>query len=243
MQYTTGMKIDILTLFPGMFVGPFDTSMLKKAQDKGLVEINIHNLRDWAEDERKTVDDRPYSGGVGMIMRVDIIDRAITSLRENNLSLNTKVVLLDAAGKYFTQSIAKKYSKTSHLILIAGHYEGVDYRVHQHLVDEVISIGDYVLTGGEIPAMVLTDSIVRLLPGVLAKTGATENESFSLKTSKDQRQTVNLEYPQYTRPEVYRGWKVPKILLSGNHKEIEEWKKDEALKRTKKNRPNLIIGP
>lgn len=223
------MKIDILTLFPKMFAGPFEESIVKRAIDKGLVEINIHDLRAWGEGERRSVDDRPYGGGVGMILRVDIIEKAVSELKKGSKS--TKVILLDATGKKFTQSMARKLSQVEHLVLIAGHYEGFDHRVHEHLVDEIISIGDYVLTGGEIPAMIVTDAIVRLIPGVLEKPEATSLESFSEKL---------LEYPQYTRPEDYRGWKVPEILLSGNHKEIEKWRKEMALKKTKKVRPDLL---
>ena len=227
------MEIDILTLFPEMFKGPFDTSMLKKAQDKDLVKISIHNLRDWAKDNHKTVDDRPYGGGTGMILKIDVLDRAISQLKSKKK--NTNVILLDLGGNKFTQKDAKRFSLVKNLILIAGHYEGVDYRVHEHIADEVISIGDYVLTGGEIPAMVLTDAVVRLISGVLEKPGATEIESFSeLKTRK------LLEYPQYTRPELYKHWKVPETLLSGNHKEIEEWRRKESLKRTKQIRPDLL---
>ncbi|MFZ5933152.1 MAG: tRNA (guanosine(37)-N1)-methyltransferase TrmD [Patescibacteria group bacterium] len=221
------MKIDIVTLFPKMFSGPFDESIIKRATSKGLVEINIHDLRNWGQDKRKTVDDRPYGGGVGMILRVDVIDTAISNLK----TLNSKVILLDATGEKFTQQKARDLSKEKHLILISGHYEGVDARVQEHLADEVISIGDFVLTGGEIPAMVVVDTVVRLIPGVLEKPAATEFESFSEGT---------LEYPQYTRPENYHGWKVPKVLLSGDHKEIESWRKKAALKRTKKVRPELV---
>jgi len=209
------MKIDILTLFPEMFAGPFDESILRRAQDKLLVEITIHNLRKWAEDKHKTVDDRPYGGGPGMILRVDIIDKALTSLKKDRKS--TKVILLDAKGKRFTQNKAKSLSKSKHLILIAGHYEGIDHRVHEHLVNEVISVGDFVLTGGEIPAMVVVDSIVRLIPGVI-KPESLQEESFS-------KMENFTEYPQYTRPDNYQGWKVPEVLLSGNHKEINKWKK------------------
>lgn len=218
------MKIDILTLFPKMFAGPFDESILRRAQDKSLVKINIHNLRNYTEDKRKTVDDRPYGGGVGMILRIDVIDAAISKLlprRQAGKTLNSKIILLDATGEKFNQQKARELAKLDHLILIAGHYEGVDHRVHEHLVDEVISIGDYVLTGGEIPAMVLTDAIVRLIPGVLEKPEATEFESFT--------HPGTLEHPQYTRPEVYRRWKVPKVLLSGNHKEIEAWRKKKSV--------------
>ena len=223
------MKIDILTLFPKMFKGPFDESILRRARDKGLVEINIHDLRSWGEGERRTVDDRPYGGGVGMILRVDIIEKAVSELKKGSKS--TKVILLDATGKKFTQGTVRALSQADHLVLIAGHYEGFDHRVHEHLVDEIISIGDYILTGGEIPAMVVTDAVVRLLPGVLEKEEATSLESFSEKL---------LEYPQYTRPEEYKGWKVPKVLLSGNHKEIEKWRKEMALEKTKKVRPDLL---
>jgi len=207
------MKIDVLTLFPDMFKGPFDASIIKRAQSKGLIEIEVHDLRKWGEGERRNVDDRPYGGGVGMILRVDILDEAISKLK----TTNSKVILLDATGTKYTQQKAREYSKLEHIILIAGHYEGVDHRVHEHLVDEVVSIGDYVLTGGEIPAMVLVDSIIRLLPGVLGKDESSTDESH--------KEPGYLEYPQYTRPEDYKGWKVPKVLLSGNHKKIEEWRK------------------
>ena len=209
------MKIDILTLFPKMFEGPFAESILQRAQDKNLVEIKIHDLRAWGLTGRRTVDDRPYGGGVGMLLRVDVIDKAISKVKGQK----SKVVLLDASGERYTQAKAKEFSKLEHLILIAGHYEGVDHRVHEHLADEVISIGDYVLTGGEIPAMVITDSIVRLIPRVLSKKEATKIESFS--------EPGKIEFPQYTRPEEYHGWKVPNILLSGNHKEIDKWRKNK----------------
>lgn len=209
------MKIDILTLFPEMFKGPFDESIIKRAKEKGLVEINLHNLRKWASDERGTVDDRPYSGGAGMILRVDIIDRALSDLKKED----TKVILLDARGEKFTQKKAISLSKLDHLILIAGHYEGIDHRVAEHLADEVISVGDYILTGGELPTMVLTDAIVRLLPGVIKPESLLEESHSS--------PGVN-EPPQYTRPEDYKGWKVPDVLLSGNHREIKKWKKDKS---------------
>ena len=234
------MRIDILTLFPKMFSGPFGESIIKRAQEKGLVEINIHDFRNFGEGERKSVDDRPYGGGVGMILRVDIIDKALSYIAAEYKSTKTKIVLLDAGGKKFTQTKVGELSTLKHLVLIAGHYEGIDARVHEHLVDEVISIGDYVLTGGEIPAMVLTDSIVRLLPGVLEKSEATQFESFSQNSELKNEQTDTLEYPQYTRPDEYRGWKVPEILLSGHHKEIEKWRKVESLIKTKKVRPDLI---
>lgn len=217
------MKVDILTLFPEMFKGPFDESILRRAQDNSLVEINIHDLRKWGLDDRRTVDDRPYGGGVGMVMRVDVVDAALRSLVTKHQSLNTKIILLDATGETYTQEKARELAKVEHLILIAGHYEGVDHRIHEHLVDEVISIGDYVLTGGEIPAMVIVDSVVRLIPGAVGKEESIKDESHSTPGY--------LEYPQYTRPEEYRGWKVPKVLLSGNHKQIEDWRKENSEKR------------
>ncbi|HUV71544.1 MAG TPA: tRNA (guanosine(37)-N1)-methyltransferase TrmD [Clostridia bacterium] len=228
------MKIDIITLFPEMFKGPFEESILRRAQDKGLVEINLHNLRKWTTDKRGTVDDRPYGGGTGMIMMVEPLVKAIEELK----SSNTKVILLSAKGRLWKQAKAFGYSKEKHLILIAGHYEGIDERV-VNFVDEEISIGDYVLTGGEIPAMVLVDSIVRLIPGVLEKEEATRFESFSPYTLNAKRYPL-LEYPQYTRPEEFRGLKVPKILLSGNHAKIAAWKREQALKTTRKNRPDLL---
>jgi len=206
------MKIDILTLFPEMFTGPFSESIIKRAQEKGLVEIKIHNLRDWAVDKYKSVDDKPYGGGAGMILRIDVVDAAITKLQ----TPNSKIILLDATGETFNQQKAKELSKLEHLILIAGHYEGVDHRVHEHLVDEVISIGNYVLTGGELPAMVIADAVVRLIPGAI--------EPASLKEESHSKKGY-LEYPQYTRPEEYKSWKVPEVLLSGHHAEIKKWRK------------------
>lgn len=211
------MKIDIVTLFPKMFSGPFDESIVKRAQDKNLVQVQIHDLRQWGLDKRRTVDDKTYGGGTGMILRVDVIDRALKDIKSSTINHQPLIILLDAGGEKFTQQKAVEFSKLEHLILIAGHYEGVDHRVHEHLVDEVISIGDYVLTGGEIPAMVITDAVVRLIPGVLEKPEATQIESFS--------QEGVVEFPQYTRPETYKNWKVPEVLLSGNHKEIEKWRK------------------
>lgn len=206
------MKYTILTLFPEMFTGPFDASIIKRAQEQQIVDIDIINIRDFATDKHKSVDDRPYGGGKGMIMRVDILDRALTHAKTNDTK--TITILLDPKGKTYTQAIAKRLTSYDHIILICGHYEGVDERVRS-LVDESISIGQYILTGGEIPAMVIVDSVTRLLPGVLDPE-ATRDESFT-----DDR----LEYPQYTRPPIYKGMKVPDILLSGHHRKIDEWRK------------------
>ncbi len=214
------MKIDILTLFPEMFTGPFDTSMLKKAQDNKLVEIEIHNLRDWASDRHRTVDDKPYGGGPGMIMMIEPIDKAINDIK----SKNSRIIFLSAKGARYTQKKAKELISYKHLILLCGHYEDVDQRVVDNLIDEEISIGDFVLTGGEIPAMVLVDSVVRLIPGVLgADEGLTEESHIT---------PGYIEHPQYTRPEVYKDWKVPEVLLSGNHAKIDKWRNKNS--KTKK---------
>jgi len=210
------MKIDVLTLFPEMFKGPFDESILKRAQDDGKVKIQIYNLRDWATDKRKTVDGKPYGGGPGMVMKVDVIDKAVQDLKAKQKEGKTRVVLMDTKGPLYNQKKAKELSKLDHLILIAGHYEGVDHRVHEQVVDEVISVGEYVLTGGEIPIMVVVDSVIRLLPEVLGNSESLEEESYDNQGE--------IEYPQYTRPEEYKGWKVPKILLSGNHAKIKTWR-------------------
>lgn len=218
------MKISILTLFPEMFSGPFDYSIINRAKEKGLVEIKFVNIRDFGIGRHKMVDDKPFGGGVGMILRVDVIDKALKKVkRGKSKGESQKTILLDARGKTFTQNKARELAKLDQLILIAGHYEGVDERVKKKLVDETVSIGDYILTGGEIPTMVIVDCVVRLIPGVLAKPEATKFESFSTKSY--------LEHPQYTRPQVYRSWSVPEILLSGNHKKIGEWKIKEKFRR------------
>ncbi len=234
------MRIDILTLFPEMFEGPFSESILKKAREKGLIEINVHNIRDWAKDKHKVTDDRPFGGGPGMVLMVEPIDRALSELTTNNKQLTTRIILLDPAGKTFNQKEAERLSKYDHLILIAGHYKGIDERIREHLVDEEISIGDYVLTGGEIPAMVVVDATVRLIPGVIGKAESLKKESFSdFDTPRVPRL---LGFPQYTRPETYKGWKVPKVLLGGNHAKIEKWRIKKATERTKKRRPDLLSG-
>lgn len=254
------MKISILTLFPNMFTSPFDESIIKRAQNYGLVEIKAHQLRDWAKDKHQTVDDRPYGGGVGMLMKIEPIALALEELKITNDKLQItnegkkqktklpttnykqRTVLLDAGGEKFTQKKAIEYSKLDHLILVCGRYEGVDHRVHEHLVDDVISIGDFVVTGGEIPAMAVVDAVTRLIPGVLEKDTATDFESFSISQSNpyDLSSKPLLEYPQYTRPDEFNGWKVPDVLKTGNHKDIEKWKKEESIKKTKKNRPDLL---
>lgn len=315
-QKTPLLIIDIVTLFPSMFSGPFSESIIQRAQEENKVEINIHNLRDWAADKRGTVDDRPYGGGKGMILRPEPIFNAVEDIknaaaRKSSSTVNKdkveesagsgsrleynnsprqaspsttncssdpcdhqnkerglksatpekektgrsspkckmpndkcQIILLTPQGQTFNQQKARELSIFNHLILICGHYEGVDERVREHLVDQEISIGDYILTGGEIPAMVVTDAVVRLIPDVLEES-ATSQESFTtaaLKSAafKNGGGTGILEYPQYTRPDNFRGWKVPEVLLSGNHKEIRKWRKRKAVSRTKERRPELL---
>ncbi|MBU0998665.1 tRNA (guanosine(37)-N1)-methyltransferase TrmD [Patescibacteria group bacterium] len=213
------LKIDIITLFPSMFKGPFDESIVKRAQDKKLVEINIHDLREYGFGERRTVDDRPYGGGIGMILMVEPIYKVLKRVKTKD----SRVILLTPRGKTFNQENALKLSQSKHLIFIAGHYEGYDERITE-FVDEEISIGNFILTGGEIPTMIIVDSIVRLIPKVLEKEDATKFESFSEENK--------LEYPQYTRPEEFKGLKVPKVLLSGNHKEISDWREQKSKEKT-----------
>src|SRR3989339_1947333 len=212
------LKIDILTLFPKMFVGPMTESIMWRAQDKKFLKLNIVDLRQFGIDERKTVDDRPYGGGAGMIILVDVINKALKSIKVKPKTKGVKIVMTDAGGEKVTQEKANEFSKLKRLVVICGHYEGIDHRVHENLVDEIISIGDYVLTGGEIPAMVIADAVTRLIPNVI-KEKSLKEESFS-----DSLEEVT-EYPQYTRPEIYKNLKVPSVLLTGNHKKIDKWRK------------------
>lgn len=234
------MKISIITLFPEVFNPILNTSILKRAQDKGLVDFELVNLREFGEGKHKQVDDKPYGGGAGMVLRADILAKALKSVTSQLPTTNYKLqtILMSASGHPYSQTKAKEFSKLDHLILICGHYEGVDQRFIDKYVDEEISIGDYVLTGGEIPAMVIVDTVTRLIPGVLEKPEAILNESFS---TNYQLQTTNLlEYPQYTRPEEFEGNKVPEILLSGNHAEVARWKSKESIKKTQRIRPELL---
>ena len=221
------MKVDVLTLFPGMFSGPLDESIIKRARASGTLEFKVHNLRDWTHDRHRTVDDKPFGGGPGMLLKPEPIFEAVESLRDEN----TRVVLLAPAGRPFNQSVARELARYSHLLMVCGSYEGFDERVRGHLADDELSIGDYVLTNGALPAMVIIDTVVRLLPGVLGDDGSAVDESFSHGL---------LEYPHYTRPADFRGWKVPEVLLSGNHAEIEKWRQEQSLKRTEARRPDLL---
>jgi tRNA (guanine37-N1)-methyltransferase len=221
------MKIDVLTLFPAMFAGPLDESIVKRAREARLLDLKIHNLRDWTHDRHKTVDDRPFGGGPGMLLKPEPIFAAVESLKR----AETKVILLSPAGRKFDQSIARELAEQKDLLLVTGHYEGFDERVREKLADDELSIGDYVLTNGALPAMVVIDAVTRLLPGVLGDDESSHDESFSHGL---------LEYPQYTRPAEFRGMKVPEILVSGNHAGIEKWRREQAKEKTKKNRPDLL---
>ena len=221
------MKIDVLTLFPAMFAGPLDESIIKRARLKGLLDLKIHDLRDWTHDRHRTVDDRPFGGGPGMLMKPEPLFEAVENLRREK----TRVILFSPSGRKFDQSIARELAQQEDLLLVTGHYEGFDERVRETLVDDELSIGDYVLTNGALPAMVVVDAVTRLLPGALGDDESSHDESFSAGL---------LEYPQYTRPADFRGMKVPEILLSGNHAEIEKWRREQARLRTKERRPDLL---
>lgn len=223
------MKIDVLTLFPAMFAGPLDESIIRRARDRGLLDLRLHNLRDWTHDRHRTVDDRPFGGGPGMLMKPEPIFEAVGSLR----GPDTRCILLGPAGRRFDQVLARELAALPHLLLICGSYEGVDERVREFLVDDELSIGDYVLTNGALPAMVVIDAVTRLLPGVLGDDASAGDESFS---------HGRLEYPQYTRPADYRGLKVPEVLVSGHHAAIARWRAEQARLRTLQRRPDLAAG-
>jgi len=211
------LKFDIITIFPNIFDSYLNESLISRAQKKKLIKVNIHNLRKWAKDKHRTVDDRPFGGGLGMVMKVEPIYKAVTALKSKIQIPNSKVVLFTPRGKKFTQKMAYQFSKLNQIIMICGRYEGVDERVAQKIADIELSIGDYVLMGGEIPAMAVLETTTRLIPGALGK-----EELLEERITKEKG---FLEQAQYTRPEVFNNWKVPKVLLSGNHKKIEEWRK------------------
>ncbi|MEN9327668.1 MAG: hypothetical protein RI947_476 [Candidatus Parcubacteria bacterium] len=249
------MKISIITLFPKMLSGFFEESIIKRAQQKGLVDIELVDLRDYTHDAHRTVDDRPYGGGAGMVMRVEPVDEALTDITKK--SSTKKVLCMSAKGTPFDQNKAWELAKEEHLVILVGHYEGYDERI-MPLVDEELSLGDFVLTGGEIAAAAVTDAVVRLIPGVLKKDDATAHESFFMVNVSDliklvgkteilealvaanRQEVALLEYPHYTRPEVYKDQPVPEILLSGHHKQIEEWRMIKAYEETLAKRPDLL---
>ncbi len=221
------MRIDILTLFPGMFEGPFAESIVARAVAAGIVQIGIHNLRDWTHDRHRTVDDKPFGGGAGMVLKPQPLFEAIEALRTDGGA----TVLMTPQGEVLSQRIAAELAELPSLLIVCGHYEGVDERVREHAVDRELSIGDYVLSGGELPAMVVTDAVVRLLPGALGSPESAADESHAAGL---------LEYPHYTRPADFRGWTVPEVLLSGNHAAIERWRREQSLARTRARRPDLL---
>ena len=243
------VKIDILTLFPDICRAPLGESIMKRAQENGIIDLRIHNLRDWTTDKHHIVDDAPFGGGQGMVMKPEPIFAAVEELcgaKEKTANIQRpalevqqskiengkpKVIVMSPAGRRFDQQMATELSRESHLVIICGHYEGIDHRVIEHLVDLEISIGDYVLTNGAIAAVVFVDAIVRLLPGVLGHEQSAVDDSFN---------DGLLEAPQYTRPAEFRGWKVPQVLVSGNHAEIAKWREEQAMKRTRENRPDLL---
>lgn len=221
------MRIDVLTLFPQMVEPPLRMSILGRGQAAGAFTLGVHDIRAHGIGRHKVVDDTPYGGGSGMVMRVDVLDAAITAVR----GPASRVVLLDPGGRRFDQRIAEEYAALEHLVLVCGHYEGVDARAREHLVDECLSIGDFVLTGGELGAMVVVDAVARLLPGVLGNDASAADESFT---------SGLLEYPHYTRPRSYRGWDVPDMLLSGHHANVDAWRREQARARTLRERPDLL---
>jgi len=223
------LRFDIITIFPGMFESPFNESILKRGHEKGLLEFRTHDLRAYSLNKHKKVDDYPFGGGVGLVMNVEPISRAIEAIKKEVPKART--LLMSPSGKPFNQEKARELSAESNLILVCGRYEGIDERVRLHCVDEEISIGDYVLSGGEIPAMAVVDAVARLVPGVLGDENSIVEESFSDSL---------LEYPQYTRPRDFNGYKVPEVLVSGNHKEIQNWQRKESLKKTAEVRPDLL---
>jgi len=224
------MRIDILCLFPEMLASPFDCSIVKRARERGLVEVIVHNIRDYSHDKHHTVDDYPYGGGPGMVLKPEPIFEAAESIKERVDYSDSPIILLTPQGRLFTQQVARELALHQNIMLLCGHYEGVDERVREHLVTDEISIGDYVLSAGELAAVIVVDAVVRLIPGALGS---------PLSFHSDSHSNGLLEYPQYTRPKVYRGWAVPSVLLSGNHEEIARWRWRQAILRTLKRRPDL----
>jgi tRNA (guanine37-N1)-methyltransferase len=228
------MRFDIITIFPELVTGVLEHGILRRAQRAGLVEIRVVNLRDFAQDRHRSVDDRPYGGGEGMVLMPGPLFAAIEFCRGGSQAAGSRVVLLSPQGKTWTQEMAAEFARVSHVVLVCGRYEGVDQRVIDTLVDLEVSIGDFVLTGGEIPALVILDTVVRLIPGALGSLESSRNESFT---------SGLLDYPQYTRPAEFCGLRVPDVLLSGDHAMIRRWRKERALEKTLKSRPELVVGP
>lgn len=251
------MRFDLITIFPEFFTGPLDYGIVRRAREAGLIETHIHDLRNFTRDRHRTVDDRPFGGGEGMVLKPEPLFAAVESLfsPEKPGSNGTAIVLLSAAGKPFDQQTARRFAQSKRLVLLCGRYEGVDERVAEHLATDEISIGDFVLSGGELPAAMIIDAITRLIPGALGNEDSALNESFSLQSGNSderaippearahtRRQTTLLDFPHYTRPASFRGWDVPEILLSGDHEHIRAWRRQKAIEKTMRNRPELL-GP
>jgi tRNA (guanine37-N1)-methyltransferase len=255
------VRFDLITIFPEFFTGPLDHGIVRRAREAGIVQIHVQDLREFTKDRHKTVDDRPFGGGEGMVLKPEPLFEAVEKLlgqpmgdssQKPALPTGTTVVLLSAAGKLFTQETSRRLAKLERIVLICGRYEGVDERVAEHLATEEISVGDYVLSGGELPAAIVLDAVTRLLPGALGNEASTENESFSkpevdepvLKASKSAvgKARLLLDYPHYTRPAEYRGWKVPDVLIGGHHAEVAKWRAQQAAEKTRRNRPDLLVS-
>jgi len=254
------MRFDLITIFPGFFQGPLDHGIIRRAREAGIIDVHVQHLREFTKDRHRTVDDRPFGGGEGMVLKPEPLFEAVESLLGRSLGdastphapdPHTAIVLMSAAGKLFHQGMARRYSQRRRIILICGRYEGVDERVAEHLATEEVSIGDFVLSGGELPAMLVMDAVVRLLPGALGNEASSQNESFSASFSAVKPSPVVvreptgargtlLDFPHYTRPADYRGWKVPEILVGGNHAEVTKWRQHKAMEKTRRNRPDLL---
>jgi tRNA (guanine37-N1)-methyltransferase len=255
------MRFDLITIFPEFFVGPLEHGIVRRAKEAGIVEIHVQDLREFTKDRHKTVDDRPFGGGEGMVLKPEPLFEAVEKLLGQSMGeagvavappAGTAVVLLSAAGKLFTQETARRLAKLDRIVFICGRYEGVDERVAEHLATEEISVGDFVLSGGELPAALVLDAVTRLLPGALGNEASTENESFRLLeaggaeapmagNSDARRARLLLDYPHYTRPAEYRGWKVPDVLIGGHHAEVAKWRAQQAAEKTRRNRPDLLV--
>jgi tRNA (guanine37-N1)-methyltransferase len=249
------MRFDLITIFPEFFVGPLDHGIIRRAKEAGIAEIRVQDLREFTKDRHRTVDDRPFGGGEGMVLKPEPLFEAVEKLLGHEVgdvqapiapSANVAIVLMSAAGRLFTQETARRYAKLERLILICGRYEGVDERVAEHLATEETCVGDYVLSGGELPAAVVIDAVTRLLPGALGNEASSQNESFQEYEGPNRAakpgKTVLLDFPHYTRPAEYRGWKVPEVLISGNHAEVAKWRSEKAVEKTARNRPELVGG-
>jgi tRNA (guanine37-N1)-methyltransferase len=250
------MRFDLITIFPEFFVGPLDHGILRRARETGIAHVNIQDLREFTKDKHRTVDDRPFGGGEGMVLKPEPLFEAVEKVLGHGMGSaaepavreeNTAVVLMSASGPLFTQETARRYAKLERLVLICGRYEGVDERVAAHLADEEISVGDYVLSGGEMPAALIIDAVTRLLPGALGNEASSQNESFQNysapavpASSLSREREVLLDFPHFTRPAEYRGWKVPDVLIGGNHAEVAKWRRQQAIEKTHRNRPELL---